>query len=85
MPKPTRQYTLRNIPDQVDRELRRRAKHSGKSFNQIAVEALACGAGAGTLAKRDLSFLVGSLSAAEAARLEKEFSAQRRVDPELWR
>jgi plasmid stability protein len=28
------QYTIRNIPDSVDRELRARARRSGKSLNE---------------------------------------------------
>lgn len=34
------QYTIRNIPPQVDRAIRKRAKESGKSFNQTVVEIL---------------------------------------------
>lgn len=41
------QYTLRDIPQAVDSELRRRAKDEGKSLNTIAIEALIRGAGLG--------------------------------------
>lgn len=34
------QYTIRNIPEPVNRVLRQRAKRTGKSFNQVLVEAL---------------------------------------------
>lgn len=34
------QYTIRNIPEPVNRVLRQRAKRTGKSFNQILIEAL---------------------------------------------
>ncbi len=34
------QYTIRNIPEPVDQVIRKRAKTSGKSFNQTVVELL---------------------------------------------
>lgn len=80
-----RQYTLRGIPAAVDRALRRRAKDTGKSFNQVAVEALTEGAGLGPVTYHDLDFMIGSMSVEEAAELEAEIAAQRRIDPELWR
>lgn len=36
-----KQYTLRNIPEPVDRYLRKRAKLSGKSLNQVIIDELA--------------------------------------------
>lgn len=37
----TRQYTIRNIPPQLDRLLRKRAQLSGKSLNQLVLEDIA--------------------------------------------
>ena len=34
------QYTIRNIPPDVDKVIRKRAKRKGKSFNTTVVEAL---------------------------------------------
>lgn len=34
------QYTIRNIPPQVDKAIRKRATRSGKSFNQTVVDLL---------------------------------------------
>lgn len=34
------QYTIRNIPPDVDRVIRKRSEQSGKSFNQTVVELL---------------------------------------------
>ncbi len=34
------QYTIRNIPEPVDKVLRRKALEEGKSFNQTVVETL---------------------------------------------
>ncbi len=36
----TIQYTIRNIPEPVDRVIRKRSKQSGKSFNQTVVDLL---------------------------------------------
>jgi hypothetical protein len=80
-----RQYTIRNVPPEVDRVLRRRAKDSAKSFNQVALEALAAGAGQSLTPKRDLREIVGSLTKKEAARFDEEIRLQRQIDPELWR
>jgi hypothetical protein len=85
MPKTARQYTIRNIPDSVDRLLRRRAKELGLSFNRVALEALAAGAGEPLQRRRDLSGIAGSLSARDARRIEQEIERQRRVDADLWK
>jgi hypothetical protein len=34
------QYTIRNIPEPVDRVIRKRSKQSGRSFNQTVVDLL---------------------------------------------
>jgi len=79
------QYTLRNIPQAVDAELRRRARQEGKSLNEIAIEALTESAGLGqqTLRRRDLSKLAGTWKP------DREFlqaiADQDRIDPELWK
>ena len=36
----TIQYTIRNVPPSVDKVLRQRAKHTGKSVNQVLVDIL---------------------------------------------
>jgi hypothetical protein len=38
---PSRQYTVRNIPPEVDRALRRKARESGKSLNTVILDELA--------------------------------------------
>jgi hypothetical protein len=81
----SRQYTIRNVPDDVDRLLRRRAKQLGKSFNQVALEALTAGAGLELKPKRDLREIVGSMSSEEASRMEEELRLQHQIDDELWR
>jgi hypothetical protein len=85
MSKQAKQYTLRDVPPHVDRALRRRARETGRSLNRVAVEALAAGAGEGARTHDDLDFMIGTMSKAEGARLDREIEAQRRIDPELWR
>lgn len=79
-----RQYTIRNIPEYVDRVLRQRARSSQKSFNQIALEALIAGADE-SVPRRDLSGIAGSLMEDEAAALEEEIRRQHQVALDLWK
>lgn len=79
------QYTIRGVPAQVDRALRAQARATGRSVNQVALEALARGAGERPLPRRDLSFISGSLSRIEAQQLEASVAKQRRIDRKLWR
>lgn len=79
------QYTVRNIPPQVDEALRRRAKKAGKSFNQTIVDELSKASGAKTadkLVHHDLDWLLGSggIGLEERAALE----AQHQIDEKLW-
>ena len=85
MRKKAKQYTIRAVPPEVDQALRRRAHETGRSLNRVAVEALAAGAGGAARNYDDLDFMIGTMSKAEGARLEREIAAQRRIDPGLWR
>jgi len=80
-----KQYTIRNVPQHVDRALKRRARETGKSFNQVAVDALSDAAGGSRHVYDDLDFMVGTLGPDEADALEREIAMQRRVDAGLWR
>ncbi len=42
------QYTIRNVPEPVDRYLRKRARLSGQSLNQVVIEELSEKAGIGS-------------------------------------
>ena len=79
------QYTIRGIPPAVDRALRKRARSTGKSLNEAAIEALSEGVGvAGSPRKRrDLSDIVGTWKPDDE--LEAALAAQRVIDEELWR
>ncbi len=58
----TNQYTIRSVPDQIDRELRRRAIEEHKSLNSVILEALAHAVGVQSLPTEynDVDFLIGS-------------------------
>ena len=86
-------YTCRSIHDSTlletflnesHRVLKRKAKETGKSFNQVALEALASGAGESLKPKRDFSEVIGSLSEKEASKIEAEVRLQRQIDSKLW-
>lgn len=78
-----RQYTVRNVPDEVDSVLRQRAEEQGKSFNQVVLEALVQATETRTVF-RDLSDVVGTMSPEEAAGIDDEIRLQRQIDPALW-
>lgn len=79
------QYTLRNIPEVVDRILRRRARAQGASLNEVALEALARGAGVAEEAvrQRTLRDLAGAWE--EDGEFDAALRDQRAVDEALWR
>lgn len=79
------QYTIRNIPGSLDTALRRRAQEQGKSLNEVAIDALARGAGIENepVRQRDLRFMAGTWVSDPA--FDEAIAAQDVVDDELWR
>lgn len=79
------QYTIRGIPGAVDDALRAKARASGKSLNEAAVDALADGVGlAGVPRKRrDLADIAGTWKADKA--VHSALAAQDTIDQDLWR
>lgn len=79
------QYTIRNIPDHVDRALRKRAEREGKSLNEVATEALTRGLDleGQPVRHRDLSSIAGSW--VRDRDVERALEEQRKIDPDLWR
>jgi len=75
------QYTIRGVPDHVDRALRARAKKENKSLNQLAVEALTEAARAERYT--DLDDLIGTW--VDDPEFDKIMAEQDRIDEELWR
>ncbi len=79
-----KQYTLRNIPLDLDKVLRKRAKDRGMSFNQTALDALIVGAGLQIKPKRDFTGVIGSLSEQDCLQLETEIKSQHQIDRKIW-
>ncbi len=79
------QYTLRGIPEALDKAIRRRARAEGKSLNDVTVAALADGLGFGkeSVVHRDLSDVVGTWK--REASVEAALAAQDVVDKALWK
>jgi plasmid stability protein len=72
-------YTIRGIPSAVDAALRQRARASGKSLNEVAVDALTEAAGIGFRPhkRRDLADVAGTWRADKA--IESVLADQDRV------
>jgi hypothetical protein len=81
----TMQYTLRAVPDAIDRALRQRAKQEKKSLNTVAVEALARGLelDAKPAEHIDLDALIGSWQ--EDPAFDQAIADFERVDKEAWK
>jgi hypothetical protein len=79
------QYTLRQVPREVDSALRRKAKQEGKSLNEVALEALSRGAGIDQkpLENHDLDFAIGTW--VEDPEFDKIIEEQRQIDPDMWK
>ena len=79
------QYTIRNIPDALDRELRERARRRGISLNETAIEALKRGVGISDTVVEydDLDDLVGTWK--DDAEFDRALADQDAVEPDLWR
>lgn len=79
------QYTIRGVPPAVDTALRERARRTGKSLNEAAIDALAEGTGVtgAPRKRRDLTDLIASWT--PDPELEAELEAQRVIDEELWK
>jgi hypothetical protein len=78
------QYTIRNVPHSLDEALRRVARERGKSLNEIAIEALARGAGITEerSRQRDLGDIAGTWRKDPA--FDSALAAQDTVDEEMW-
>jgi plasmid stability protein len=84
MKEKSRQYTIRQIPEDVDRALRKWSAREGISLNEAAVEAMRAGSGAGGHEVRfhDLDQLAGTWVADPA--FDKAQEAFEVIDKDLW-
>jgi len=79
------QYTIRKVPCSLDEALRRAARERGKSLNEVAIEALARGAGVSgdRERQRDLADIAGTWRKDPA--FDSALAAQDTIDEEMWR
>lgn len=79
------QYTIRNIPRDVDRALRKKAKAAGTSINQAALEALRAGVGLNGQNGRhnDLDWFFGSW--VPDPEFDRAIAEMDQVHPDDWK
>ncbi|MCK4514188.1 MAG: hypothetical protein KAU31_02965 [Spirochaetaceae bacterium] len=77
------QYTIRNIPDALDQELRERARRRGTSLNEAAIDALRRGLGIteNVVEYGDLDDLIGTWKKDEA--FEQALADQDTIDLDI--
>jgi hypothetical protein len=76
------QYTVRGIPSEVDRALRRKAAQRRQSLNQLIVDELTA-ATTGGRKRADFSDLVGKWVPDPA--FDEIIASQRQIDPDKWK
>ena len=78
------QYTIRNIPPEVDRVIRKRADQSGQSFNQTVVDLLTLQTFGSTSTPADDNFdwFFGSMTLDEE--FDKAIDLMSRPDKDFW-
>ena len=80
-----RQYTIRNIPDSLDSEIRRRARKTHKSMNAVLINALSRGIGLteDQVQYHDLDGLVGSWI--DDPEFDAAMEAFEAIDEDMWK
>ena len=81
------QITLRNLPEHVERAIRKRAKEKQISLNQSATELLpqALGTSEDGARYRNLRDLAGTWNDTEADAFDRRVEELRSIDPEIWK
>ncbi len=87
---PMKAITIRNIPSEVARAIRRKSETERTSLNKAVVSLLEERLGAGgrkrsKIRHDDLDFLAGSWTSQEAGAFDKALAEQRVMDPDLWK
>lgn len=79
------QYTIRRIPKAVDDAIREKARATRKSLNEVAVDALADGAGVKGVPqrRRDLGDIAGTWKSDKT--FDSAVTDQDRIDKSRWR
>lgn len=83
--------TLRNLPPEIAKTIRKKAQKEGVSINKAVIKLLEEGMGPRNKAKggkplyHDLDDLAGSWTQEEASEFDRALAEQRAIDTELWR
>ncbi len=81
--------TLRNLPPELVRIIRRKAHEKGVSANKAVIRLLEESLGVGEKKEwplhHDLDALAGSWTGEEASEFERTLAQQRAIDPDLWK
>ena len=86
-----KQLTIRGIPDEVERTIRKEARQKGVSLNKAALAVLEKASGVNRRSKskrpshHDLDHLFGIFNKTEAEVLEKHIALHREIDEALWK
>ena len=79
------QYTIRGIPDEIDKRIRRMARQQGKSLNTVVIDTLSHGLGyrGAPPTYDDLDDLAGTW--VEDPKFDAVIADMRRIDREMWK
>ena len=86
-----KQMTVRDIPAELEKAVKREAERKGLSLNRAFISVLERAVGGKSREKKkkvlhhDLDHLSGLWSREESAVFEKNLRVQRKVDEELWK
>ena len=78
-------YSVRDVPEQIDREIRARAARERTSVNQVVINALRDSVSGGAAPKKriDLSWFIGKDPIPEE--FDKLVESMRQIEPEDWK
>jgi hypothetical protein len=79
---PSTQYTIRGVPPEVDRALRRKAAARKQSLNRIIVDELTA-ATTGARKRADFHDVAGKWTPDPA--FDQILASQRQIDPDKWK
>ena len=79
---PDIQYTIRGVPPEVDRVLRRRAAQRKQSLNRLIVDELTI-ATTGVRKRADFTDLAGKWTSDPS--FDEILASQRQIDPDKWK
>jgi hypothetical protein len=84
-----KQITLRGIDPELEREIRRKARETGKSLNRVVRDLVAEGAGLAKGKRKrkgaSLAELAGGWTEKEAREFEEAVRIFEKIDKEMWK